>query len=240
MEIAEVLEQFGLSSKEAQLYLASLTIGTASVTRLAKESGLKRPTVYLILEELLKKQIVVSVPRGSKTLFKAEDPEELLKRLEQRKRQFESVIPELKLLYQKSSIQPKVRFYEGKNQLFKVYEEIFKAKEIWAMFSPKRFLEVFSEEDNEHFFRVLIRNGGFVYDLLEDSKEAQKLIDDKYRKGVSEIKYLSKNFDFATDTIIYDDKVALISFITTSAVIIEDGQIADSQRQMLKFIWARN
>jgi sugar-specific transcriptional regulator TrmB len=238
MGLNEALEQFGLNKKEAQLYLTGLTLGTTSITRLANQSGLKRPTVYLILSELLKKQLFISVPKGNKIYYKVEDPEKLLQNMEQRKRQLELAAPEFKKLYSKSLTQPKVRFYEGKDKLFKVYEEIFKAKEIWAMFSPKRFLEVFSEKENEHFFKILIRHGGMLYDLLENTKEAKKLASYKYRSGVSKTKYLSKDFDFSTDTIVFDKKIALISFANTACVVIEDEQIADSQRQMIKYIWS--
>ena len=50
----QVLENLGLSEKEAEIYLALLELGTGTVVEVAKKSGVKRPTAYLVLDELKK------------------------------------------------------------------------------------------------------------------------------------------------------------------------------------------
>lgn len=237
MDIQEILQEYGLSEKEAKVYLAALSLGAASITELSKKAGLKRPTTYLVIDELLKKHLFIAVPKGKKTYYKSENPEELTKRLEERKRKIEEILPELKSLYTKSSKQPKVRFYEGKDKVYKIYEEIFRAKEIWAMFSVDRFLSIFTDEDNKHFFRILLRKEGIIYDLFEDTKKAREFSQAKYRKGLSEIKFLPKDFKFSTDILVFDNKVALISFENITGVIVEDEDIAKTHKATLQFIW---
>lgn len=51
----QTLRELGLTDKEAELYLASLSLGTASIAGLAKKAELKRPTTYLIVDTLLQK-----------------------------------------------------------------------------------------------------------------------------------------------------------------------------------------
>lgn len=232
-----ILEEYGLTDKEAKLYLAGLSLGTATITQLAKRASLKRPTAYLVIDELLKKGLLTLVPKGKKANYKAEDPKELINRSEQSKRKIEEILPDLKTIYLGSSKQPGVRFYEGKDKIFKIYEEIFRSKEIWAMFSIDRFLDVFSDEDNKHFFRILAREGGIIYDLLENTKKAQEFSRTKYRFAISETKLLPKKMKLSTDILVAGNKVAIISFKNVSGVIIEDKDIAKMQKASLQFIW---
>ena len=52
MELIEVLNKTGLHEKEAKVYLALLELGTADVSDIAAKAGVKRPTSYLVLDEL--------------------------------------------------------------------------------------------------------------------------------------------------------------------------------------------
>lgn len=233
----KILKEYGFSDKQAKIYLAMLSLGTASITQISKKAGLKRPTTYLVIDELLNKQLMIAVPKGKRTYYKAEKPEELVKKLEERKKKIEQALPQLKSLYIKTSKQPKVRFYEGKKQLYKMYEEIFKSKEIWAMFSVDKFLSVFSIKDNEHLFRILNRQEGIIYDMVEDNKKARELVQAGYRKGASEAKFLPKDFKISVDILAFGGKVAMISFDNVMGVIIEDENIAKAQKTNLQFIW---
>ena len=54
MEITkeQALEDFGLSQKEVQVYLKLLRIGESTVSKLSKETGINRVTIYDILKYL--------------------------------------------------------------------------------------------------------------------------------------------------------------------------------------------
>jgi sugar-specific transcriptional regulator TrmB len=237
MELQEKLQNYGLSNKEAKLYLAALTLGTASITQLSKKANLKRPTTYLIIESLLDKSLLIAVPQGKKIYYRPEEPSQLSIKLDNKKRLIEEIAPELQSLYLKSTNQPKIRFYEGKDKLYQVYEEVFHGKEVWAMVSVDRFLELFTEEDNRHFFRIITRQGGIIYDLLEDTKKSQQFAQAKYRKGLSEVKFLPKEIRIETDFLVFDHKVVIISLSNVVGVIIEDKGIADTVRIMLQSMW---
>lgn len=237
MDIQNILEQYGLSAKEAKIYLSAISLGTASITAIAKKAGLKRPTTYLVIDELLTKHLLMAIPQGKNTFYKTENPQMLANQLEEKKQRIITALPELSTLYHKSSKQPRVRFYEGKDKLYKMYEEIFRTKEIWAMVSIDKFQRIFTEEDNEHFFRILLKQGGIIYDILEDSKKARLTSEARWRKGLTEIKFLPKDFKLTTDILIFGPKAALISFENIMGVIIEDEQIAQTQRKLLQFLW---
>ena len=85
MDAAKNLEKIGLTEKQAKVYFACLQLGVASTLKLSQLAELKRPTVYVILEDLEKLSLVSRVQKNSKTFFIASDPKVLLTRLDLQK-----------------------------------------------------------------------------------------------------------------------------------------------------------
>jgi len=54
------LEKIGLSKKEAKVYLACLELSEATIGQISKKSGVKRTTVYDIVESLKEKSLISS------------------------------------------------------------------------------------------------------------------------------------------------------------------------------------
>jgi sugar-specific transcriptional regulator TrmB len=237
LQLHAVLSSSGLTEKEAGIYLAALSLGVAPVTNLARKAGLKRPTTYLAMENLLAKGLLVAVPRGKKVWYKPESPQHIVNTITTQRSRIDAIMPELEALYLKNSRQSKIRFYEGKEKLALLYEEIFRSKEIWALVSMDSFLRVFRQDDDEHCFRILIRHGGAIHDIFEDTKNARSVAAAPYRKGVSEIRFLKKGIKTTNDILVFDANVAIVSFESVMATVIEDASVAQTMGMMLKFIW---
>ena len=236
MYLQEVLEEYGLSDREAKIYLAAINLGTSPIAQLAKKSGMKRPTAYPVIDDLLERHLLIMVPKGKKKYYKAENPKELIHRLDMQKNKLASALPQLEAIYLRNLKQPKVRFYEGHNQLLKMYEEVFREKEVWTITSDEYF-EVFSDSERRHFFRILIRQGGILYDLLEDTKRSREGVKAKYRTGVCEVKFLPDDMTMETDIYVFGNKVAQVSLENMLGVIIEDNAISKTQKSLMQFIW---
>ena len=71
MTIIEALQNLGLTDKEARVYTALLKRGRTSAYGIAEESGLKKPTTYVILDDLIEKGLASRIPRVRKQLFVA-------------------------------------------------------------------------------------------------------------------------------------------------------------------------
>ncbi len=54
-EYRQQIIDLGLSEKEADIYLTLLSMGSSTIDALAKETKIKRSTVYVQLKTLLKK-----------------------------------------------------------------------------------------------------------------------------------------------------------------------------------------
>lgn len=72
--LAKILQNIGLTEKEAKVYLACLELGPQPVSEIAKKARINRVTAYDILEKLLKKGLVNFVTKEKIKFFNATDP----------------------------------------------------------------------------------------------------------------------------------------------------------------------
>jgi len=88
------------------------------------------------------------------------------------------------------------------------------------------------------FLRILGSNSSVhIRDLLDDSDETREYLKEKERLELGESKFYPENFHSEVDLLVYGNKVALISYRTLIAVVIENMSIAKAQRQCMEFIW---
>ena len=115
------LQDFGLSEKEAHVYLAALEIGRATADQLAKHSKIVRSTTYVQLDSLMKMGLMSTYEEGKKTYFAPESPE-LLKRLllkqkeemNTKEQELSALLPALLQQFEGAGERPVVRFFSSK------------------------------------------------------------------------------------------------------------------------------
>jgi hypothetical protein len=181
---------------------------------------------------------VISIPRGATTLYQAADPEDISRKFEEKVGAFKTALPELKSLFNAVPGKPKVRFYQGKKDILKLYEdEIFSGGEIISAFSLIDWLRIYGKPAMDDLCGLMKANGVWIRDLFVESPEAHQYQETEKRLGIGESKFLPKDLTIAIDVCVYGDTVALISLQNLIAVIIEDPAIAHAQRQFLEFLW---
>src|SRR6266567_484019 len=84
-KIIDFLDQLDLSENEAKLYLALLESGPIAVRDLAQITGIKRTTVYLHIDLLVEKGLVMKIVKGSRKQVVAAEPEDSLQYLVKQK-----------------------------------------------------------------------------------------------------------------------------------------------------------
>jgi len=90
----EVLQKFGLTENEAQVYLILLRLGSATASEITQKSGIHRINVYDILERMQEKGLVSYVMIGKRKHYEAADPKRILEIEEERKKDIQSIIPD--------------------------------------------------------------------------------------------------------------------------------------------------
>jgi sugar-specific transcriptional regulator TrmB len=120
-EILTTLKGIGLSKNEALVYLAALELGPSSIWEISLKSGVKRPTCYVILEDLAVLGYASNHNDGRRTIYSVLTPRQLALAVNRRHNKFISSLSELDALASKAPAKPNVRLFEGEEGVKQVY-----------------------------------------------------------------------------------------------------------------------
>lgn len=240
MKLESILQKFGLSPKEAALYLAALELGSASVQKISEKAGIVRSTTYEILEELRTKGLVTTYLKKRVRHYSAEDPNQVLHFAESHVTQFKSALPELVALAGKSRLRPSVRFYQGKDGMKLILEEVLtEASELLSFGSVDHlFIELGDfYYGPDGFVARRVRKKIPVKALVADSPKARE----RQRLGpqeLREVRLIPPTYPCQGMTFIWKNKITLFSFTTDyTAIVIEDRELANVQRALYLNLW---
>ncbi len=237
MEIPEILEKTGLNQKEAMVYMALLELGTSSVEGIAKKAGTKRPTTYLILDELQKKGLATLIPRAKKVLYMPESPEKIISDLSRKQELVKRFLPNMLALYNEPKYKPQVQLFSGKEGVKQVYQEIFESKEVSYFGTTKDLAKLYPEGLNDYLKKI--RDPQFkIRDLLTKSKENLDYAKLAQQGPNYKIKFLSPNLNFLSDSAIFGNKVVFFSFAPELfALVISSKEISSSLKSLYELAW---
>lgn len=238
------IKKLGLSDKEAKVYLGILELSQAPATEIAAHSGINRATTYIILEELRKKGLISTFEKSKKTIFAAEPPERLSnlfelekKRLEENFSDLKKIIPDLEKLYEVRGERPKVRFFEGKEGIASIREDILKTKtnyfyEFLPLDEIRRF---FSPKSGNHQEKMMKKLSKVLRKTIYTTKKG-KIFPEK--SGKQDFNKFLSGEKFATEIAIYGKKAAFVAYKTKPiGIIIEDETISDTMKIIFELIW---
>ncbi len=247
----EELQKLGLSGHEARVYLAALSLGPSSASQLAEKTQVKRPTVYLALEGLIKAGIISEIYTNKKRLFEAGRPQKLEKLTKKMRRQvinaeliLENILPGLAQLPKQHNEEPKVVFYSGIEGIKNVALEIAACPSSWSFFGSSTQIlekiagvgrfdvlkEAWSLRDSENRPKIYLITDSGVLNLGSNWKKAKTL----WR----EMKILPQTINAHSGLFIYQDKIAIVSFEAKPfATVITSKQVAEVVMVMHQLIW---
>jgi sugar-specific transcriptional regulator TrmB len=238
MEISEVLNQIGLNNKETQVYLGLLELGVASVQSIAQKAGIKRPTTYLILDDLQRRGLVSVVPRAKKVLYTAESPEKILNDLHHKQELVKRFLPNMMALYNAKVDKPQVLLFEGKDAVRDVYNKVLNAKEVDFFSTIRDIISVYPDYP-ELLNQNAIQGSVKVRELLTRNQA-----DFDYARKMEHNQNFIQRFapgegEFLTDNCLYDGKVVFFSYQPyIFAVQIASQGIYRSLRNLFEYAWA--
>jgi len=237
MDTKETLQYFGLNDKQASIYLALLELGTSSAPTISKKSGVKRPTTYVILQELRRKGLLTEMPKKSKTLYTAKSPEILLAERKEQNEEIRISMPEILALYNSKAEKPKVRFYQGEREINELYNEIFAEKEIWFVASIGSIPENLLRSVHKHIARAAEMKITIREIQMDDPVSIS--FRKQYESETYHIKTAPKNFELPSDNAIYGNKIAIFSYKNElMAVVIESEDVVKTYRSLFEMAWS--
>lgn len=248
-----LLEEFGLSANETNLYIALLKNGHSTILELAEYTGINRATTHVNIESLTQKRLVTQIKKGqgSRRSIMAEPPEKLHALLKEQKAKIEvaeqqlpKIITELSNLKESaqknSTSSMEIRYYKGKNEVRFIYDEALKAKEFRAYLNCKKLAHAFPA-NIEKFLEVHTKNKEMqMWEILEDSKESRE-----YLKLMPKERYygklVPKNLNLYIpniDYMMFDEKVAIIDLHEEpTGTMIYNKSLYASTVAIFNFVW---
>jgi len=242
--VEKALQKNGLSDKEARVYITCLELGPSLASEIAKKSEIKRATVYVVLDELVKKGLIGTTKKNKKLVFVPESPDKLLTRLAEKKRQLEAneqgiktALPNLKSLYERAGKVPSIRFYTGLEGMQKVIGEALETGEDYChIISSRAFSKVLREFAEGYVKRKAVA-GVHTRILLDRNAWSEKHVK-KDKEELRESRFIPEQYDITTGVRIYGDRVALLSYQNEIGVVIEDKEIAKMMQMFFEVLWA--
>lgn len=235
--LTDILQSLGLSDKEAKVFLANTSTGTAAVSEIAKAANQNRVTTYDILEKLKQKGLVSHFTRAKVKYFSAIDPEILLEEYENRTASLRSALPKFKALTGEIN-HPRIRYFEGLEGIKAIYTDTLTSKTEILNYSNSAEIRRSWPTYDEDYVQKRAEKKIFLRGLSPQDK-AGKIVHAKDKEYYRQLRLIpSEKFNFTNEINIYDDKVAIISFKDELiGMIIESPEIALSQRAIFEMCW---
>ena len=241
--ITALLQQFNLTDKETKVYLATLELGKATVYEIANWAELKRPTTYLLVDQLLEKGLLQQAKLKQKRAYSALPPKQLLNHWKKKVQQLESQLPTLETMM-KSAESVDVKVYQGKQALHQVYNQLrpdlYKKNEINFFGSVNSVANLYTDE-MDYYLNMVKDKRAHGRELL-----AQNPADITFAQNVAELANPNYRIRFLpqghaptrNESAILGDKVFLFDLTQQpTAVIIHSQAVADIQRALFDLAW---
>lgn len=247
MNLVESLKNLGLNEKEAKVYLALLQLGRTTAYSVSTKAGIKKPTTYVILGQLVEKGFAYNIPRAKKQLFAAEPPDECFALAKEKLEFSENNLPELLAMTKGKKEKVNVSYYKGLNGIKESYGKLVKVmrkisldqRELVGFYAKTDSLETdleksFDEITSEFAKHKIRRRGITTYNPLIAEKYLKAL--SKY--GISDMKALSEEkYSSYISIEAYSSYVHILSQRNLQSIIIEDADISDVMRQIFEMVW---
>lgn len=239
MNLSATLVKCGLEPKEVSVYLALLELGTEKVQTIARRAGLKRPTAYVILEQLAAKNLATKTYRAKKLWYSAEKPDLILRSLDERRQEFVEALPLLMARTGGNRARPKISIHEGKSGVEHVYDEIYRSGAVCFFGAIKNLSEEFKGL-TERMTKIIKAKKVSVRDLMtHDPKDHDFALAAQGRNY--EARRIPPELDLLSDGAIYGDKIAILSIRhDLFAVVIESKEVAGTFRSLFELAWKQS
>lgn len=240
------LEYLGLSDKEALVYIELLKSDSLSGIELSRNTGIKKATVYLIIDSLVSKDLIREIKVGKRIHFKAESPDQFKVIFDKKKYELESqmkniqeIIFELKSVEKKVGTKPSVTYYEGKQAMKESIEEYvgqigYSQGDDYGIYSYDLFEKIFSKKDIEEIDRKRIENNVKFKAIYTGGN---KFIPNKPNQEL--IKIAQDMFPIESEILIFNDEVKIHTLgKDVFGISIKNKEFATTMKSLIEYVFS--
>ncbi|MGV8162615.1 MAG: TrmB family transcriptional regulator [Candidatus Nanoarchaeia archaeon] len=234
-----IFKEVGLTDSEIAVYLKLLELKSTHAGAVIEKTGLQTSVVHRTLNSLIEKGLINFIIEGKIRTYQATQPENFLDFIDDKKKRFEKLIPELK----------KIEAFTGKEETAVVYKGIRGIKEAYNVMINIKGKEYLTFGGGPPCVEVM----GVAWWLnLHERRISQGLVSRQVfdesvmniggheiaAKKMTNIRYMSKDFAQFQETVIVGDCVSINVFTKNPySMIIKDKSVAEGYRKYFEFLW---
>jgi sugar-specific transcriptional regulator TrmB len=169
--------------------------------------------------------------------FEAVDPRRLPDMLKEKERKIKEVLPGLLALRATATEKPSLHLFEGLKGIYSLINQIYEEKDL-LQYGSARIGKAMLPSIPESFARRRVEQGITLRAIFERSAEALFRVEDPEIAKVTKLRFIDSFASMPTITMIAGDKVATLSLGgDLLGVLIEDKEIAQTQRMIFELLW---
>ncbi len=238
MEITQ-LKNVGLNEKESKIYTTLLELKESSVAKISKKAGINRSLSYFILSDLEKKGFVSYIIKNNIKFYKPIEPQKILNLLEEKKKSFQSILPQLIELSKKSGVKPQIEILEGKEGIKTILNEVLRLKKEWFAYNvpgkgPETLGYLIDNFENQRQKKKIL-----LKVMCINTPQGKKRGADFSKMKFTQVKYMKDAYESPASNWIYGDRFVIIFWYEDSpfAIRIIDRKLADSYKKYFNALW---
>ncbi len=233
-------EKLGLTKHEEEIYRLLVGRGELPASFLINETKSHPQVIYRALDGLKDKLLVFEFTQNAKKYFRAEDPEVLLKREEERTKSVRDIVSNFKTL-QALSKDVVVKIFRGNEEVVnmrrRAYDNLKKGETHYIIgASGDRYYQVVGDVYDSLEKKRIKR--GIKRKMIAFESQRQDLVKKDLLTDGVETRFLDEAFNVPSSTNIFRDTVAILIWEYTPIIIlIESSGVAESYRQYFNQLW---
>lgn len=236
----DTFKRLGFTENEGVVYSSLLNLGIALPSTIASRTGLKRPNVYRILEELSKKNLILKIKQKNGTFFTIDDVRKIYFSQREKAELAEHLVQDLE-----KQILPtekwEVTYYKGKQGCIKLYNDILEREpdELTGWVNLDEFYKQVGKEFDLVWTKRRVKKGINVRLIMAKSTEAKNF----QKKDVvlkRETRWLPSGKDFKTVCLLYKNNIIFFSGgIDPLGIHIVSEDLYHMQMQIFEMNWGQ-
>ncbi|NQZ84853.1 MAG: hypothetical protein HRU03_03965 [Nanoarchaeales archaeon] len=234
-----ILEDLGLTKTEIKVFIGVLELGVATAGETITKIGLQSAVVHRAFIPLMQKGLITYIINGKKKYYQITKPNILLNFLDEKREKLKAILPLLEAKQKDAKKKPLIKLYHGRNGI----------QEVWDSFLESGTDVIYEYGSSEEAHNILGDNYWAKFHRIRKEKKIQAnfIFHESLKwqaKNInvmphSEIRITSQNFEGLTETVICQDKVAIILSLEANpfAIIIEEEAVANSYKKFFDILW---
>lgn len=240
------LRDIGLNEKQEEVYRTLIKSGETTITDLARKLSIKRPTLYLAIDELIMLGLISDKKQNRKRVLSAIHPRRLMQIARLKTSAIENLLPELIAQYELPTYKPKIDVFQGEKGVKNLYEELYEGlsnkKEVLFIgdiaglqekipSTLNSFKKIIRQVRNPKIRELNVKNEAGI----NWEKELRTL-----RGKNHEMRFLPINEEFGvTDICILENTVSISSMEESDIFLvrIQSEQIAKTYKALFEIAW---